>query len=400
MNKYTIVTEGTVSTLKILNFDKSDVGEYYAALSEKEASAPAHITLEVAPEVKIKEDLGEELTKHAHSELDFHVEASGNPQPIVTILHNGERIQSRAKVDVAEYDDTVSVRMKNLTMDDIGTIKIIAENASGVTQKEIRLNVIDVPSEPLELQAKNITKDSTTLLWHPPTETNGSPVVGYVIERKAVDSSRWRTIGKTDARTLRFEAQDLLSKQVYGFRVLALNEAGEGPPCQPVDIITKDEDAEITPEEVVSLETPDAPVAELDGTDAVVSWEPVPNGILYRLERKQDSSEWLELMTTGETTFVDTFLKEAGSYTYRVIAKNANAESAPSEESVPIFFGKPQEEIPDGIPEDEKEKVQDEQKPEKVDEIKEDGEVPETLEKPKEEEKAPEQVEEVEKKRK
>ncbi|EPB67835.1 immunoglobulin I-set domain protein [Ancylostoma ceylanicum] len=380
MNKYAIVTEGTVSTLKILNFDKSDAGEYYVALSEKETSAPAHITLEVAPEVKIKEDLGEELTKTAHTDLDFHVEASGNPQPTVTILHNGERIQSRAKVDVAEYDDTVSVRMKNLTMDDIGTIKIIAENASGVAQKEIRLNVIDLPSEPLELQAKNITKDSTMLFWQPPTETNGSPVIGYVIERKSVDSNRWRTIGKTDARTLAFEAQDLLSKQVYGFRVLAVNEAGEGPPCHPIDIITKDEDA-IIPEEVVSLETPEAPIAELDGTDAVVSWTPVPNGILYRLERRQDLSEWMELMTTGETKFVDTFLKESGSYTYRVTAKNANSESAPSEESAPIHLVK-EEKIPDGILEEEKEKPQDEsqetpkdeQKPEVVDDVKENGE--------------------------
>ncbi|ETN72288.1 hypothetical protein NECAME_13905 [Necator americanus] len=334
-NKYAIVMEDCVSTLKILNFDKSDIGEYYAALNEKDASAPAHLNLEVAPEIKILENIGENVVVHAHTEFDFHVEADGHPQPTVNILHNNSRVQSGPKVEVEEYENTFSVRMRDVTRDEIGTISITAENCAGVAHKEFHLDVIDVPSEPLELKATNTTQQSTTLSWKVPTETNGAPITGFIIERKAVDSSRWRTIGKTNARTLKFEAVDLLTMQVYGFRVIAVNEAGEGPPCHPVDVLISEEETESDGTSSVSLNKPDAPTAELEGKKAVISWNPIEDAILYRLEQKHDFGEWEEVATIHETSFVNSLEKD-GSYTYRVIATNSFSESNPSEESIPI----------------------------------------------------------------
>ncbi|VDM65028.1 unnamed protein product, partial [Strongylus vulgaris] len=337
MNKYLIETIDCTSTLVILNFDRSDVGDYYAVLSEKESSAPAHIELEVAPEIKITENLGEQITLHADAELDFHVEAYGNPQPLITILHKNERIQSRPEVNVEEYEDVLSVRMKNLTQNDIGTIRITAENVAGTAQKELSLNVIDVPSEPLDLEAREITAESTILSWSPPEEENGADVTSYVIERRAVESNRWRTVGKTDANTFVFKAEGLMSKQVYGFRVMAVNEVGEGPPSQLIDIITLEEEAVdgVLPE-LVLLDAPGAPSVERDEGKITVAWNPVMDAMVYRLERRDESNDWLEVVTIDKTTFVDRSLQKSGTYRYRVIAENPNAESKPSGESAPV----------------------------------------------------------------
>ncbi|WKY09398.1 hypothetical protein Q1695_002061 [Nippostrongylus brasiliensis] len=238
-SKFIMTTSGCSSTLEIRNFEKTDIGNYTAALNDKEVSAPAHVTLEVAPEVKIREDLEEELVLQAHEELMFHVEVEGHPLPSLTVLHKGVRIQTRATVE--EYDNVMSIRMKDLARDDCGVVKITAENEFGVAEREIRLTVIDVPSEPLSLSASGTTVDSTKLSWSHPEKTNGAPVTAFVIERKAVDSNRWRQIGKTNGNTLEFEATELFSNQVYGFRIIAVNSAGQGPPSQSIDVLTLEE---------------------------------------------------------------------------------------------------------------------------------------------------------------
>ncbi|VDL74392.1 unnamed protein product [Nippostrongylus brasiliensis] len=238
-NKFIVTTSGCSSTLEIRNFEKTDIGNYTAALNDKEVSAPAHVTLEVAPVVKIREDLEEELVLQAHEELMFHVEVEGYPLPSFTVLHKGVRIQTRATVE--EYDNVMSIRMKDLARDDCGVVKIIAENEFGVAEREIRLTVLDVPSEPLCLSACATTTDSTKLSWSHPEKTNGAPVTAFIIERKAVDSNRWRQIGKTNGNTLEFEATELFSNQVYGFRIIAVNSAGEGPPSQSINVLTFEE---------------------------------------------------------------------------------------------------------------------------------------------------------------
>ncbi|KAK5977936.1 Fibronectin type III domain protein, partial [Trichostrongylus colubriformis] len=334
-NKYVIINSGNTSLLEIRNVDKHDVGEYTAALNEKEVSAPAHLKLEVAPEITIQEHLEDEVVFNTHAQLAFHVEVTGYPTPTVTILHRDSRIQNRASVE--EYDNIVSVRMKNLSREDCGTVKITAENEIGAVHKEICLTVLDVPSEPLGLTASQTTTESTVLSWNNPEKTNGAPITGFIIERKAVDSNRWRPVGKTTADTTRFEAKDLFSSQVYGFRVIALNSVGEGPPSHSIDVLTN-EDEEYSESSLLSvLDTPDVPEANLDGAAVQLSWRAVPDANVYHVERQHDEGDWQEIAKIDGTNFVDSSMPQSGSYRYRVLAKGLTAESRPSDSTAPLL---------------------------------------------------------------
>ncbi|KJH43328.1 kinase domain protein [Dictyocaulus viviparus] len=264
-NKYMVITSGCSSVLKIQNFGKNDIGSYHVALNEKEVSATAHLRLEVVPEIRIHEQYEEEIILNIHEELAFHVEVSAFPVATVTILHNDLRVQNRALVE--QYDDITSVRMKNLTVDDCGIIKIIAENAIGIAERKFHVTVMDVPAEPINLNAKETTSNSTILSWSYAATPYSAPVTEFIVERKSADSNRWRIIGKTKANTLSFEADDLLSKQVYGFRVTAVNSVGEGPASHPIDVLTLD-DEELQEEfskdsllEASVLDSHDAPLA-------------------------------------------------------------------------------------------------------------------------------------------
>ncbi|XGW01160.1 hypothetical protein V3C99_013825, partial [Haemonchus contortus] len=334
-DKYIIATSSNTSTLEIHNTEKGDIGDYWAALNELEVSAPARLTLLVAPDIIIRENLKDEVELKTHEELAFHVEAVGYPNPAVTILHKDSRIQNRATVE--EYDNVTSVRMKNLNRDDCGTVKITAENSVGTVHKEIRLTVLDVPSEPLDLNSSETTMDSTILSWSGPERTNGAPITGFIIERKAVDSSRWRSIGRTDGNTFCFKATNLFSGQTYGFRVIAVNSVGEGSPSLSIDVNTvADAEPEVVTTDTLLLQTPVAPEAVLDGAKAVLSWAPVPNADLYHLERQCDDDEWLEIAQIEQTDFIDSLVSKDGSYRYRVIARNPMGASIPSNSSATL----------------------------------------------------------------
>ncbi|PIO69784.1 immunoglobulin I-set domain protein, partial [Teladorsagia circumcincta] len=345
-NKYAITTSGNTSVLEIRNIDKSDIGEYKAALNEKEISAPAHLKLEVAPEITIRENLEDEVVFKAHEELAFHVEVIGHPQPTVNIVHKDSRIQNRASVE--EYDNVVSVRMKNLSRNDCGIVKITAENQVGAVHKEVSLVVLDVPSEPLDLSSAETTVNSTMLSWNNPEKANGAPITGFIIERKAVDSNRWRPIGRTNANTMQFEATDLFSSQVYGFRVIAVNSVGEGPPSHSIDVLTKDdEESRLDSSEsslVSLLETPETPEANLDGAKVTLSWNAVPDANIYQLERQRNGGDWLEIAKIERTNFVDSSIPRNGTYCYRVIARSFTAESYPSGSTTPLVIVLPPEE--------------------------------------------------------
>ncbi|VDO30615.1 unnamed protein product [Heligmosomoides polygyrus] len=230
--------------------------------------------------------------------------------------------------------------MKNLVREDCGVVKITAKNEFGETHKEIRLTVIDVPSEPLVLVASDTTMDSTTLSWSHPEKMNGAPLTGFIIERKAVDSNRWRLVGKTNASTLKFLATDLFSNQVYSFRIIAVNSAGEGPPSQTVDVpTTKDKERKLDLSEsslLPLLETPEIPDAKLEGNEITLSWNPVAEADSYIVERLSNNEGWLRIASIDKTNFLDRSLLENGTYRYRIKAEGNGEMLSLSDSTGPL----------------------------------------------------------------
>ena len=50
------------------------------------------------------------------------------------------------------------------------------------------------PSAPRELKFGDITKDSVHLTWEPPEDDGGSPLTGYVIEKREVSRKTWTKV--------------------------------------------------------------------------------------------------------------------------------------------------------------------------------------------------------------
>ena len=98
-------------------------------------------------------------------------------------------------------------------------------------------NFLDAPAKPEgPVELSNITKDSVTLAWQPPSKDGGTPLTGYIIEQRDKRRTQWTKAGSVDKDTTTFVASKLLEDNEYVFRVTAVNAEGESEPLESTDV--------------------------------------------------------------------------------------------------------------------------------------------------------------------
>ena len=90
----------------------------------------------------------------------------------------------------------------------------------------------DKPDAPGQPSISNITASSMTLNWSVPSSDGGSPVTGYLIEKKDRFSSRWSRVNDYSTQDVEFIVSGLKQGSEYEFRVAAENKAGVGKPSE------------------------------------------------------------------------------------------------------------------------------------------------------------------------
>ena len=88
----------------------------------------------------------------------------------------------------------------------------------------------DEPGAPGRPEATDWDKDHVDLRWTPPLKDGGSPITGYVIEKREKGSPRWVKAGETGPDECKGRAENLDEGAEYEFRVRAINAAGPGEP--------------------------------------------------------------------------------------------------------------------------------------------------------------------------
>ena len=97
----------------------------------------------------------------------------------------------------------------------------------------------DVPGPPLgPFEISGVCDSSLTIQWNPPETDGGSPITGYMMERREAFKKAWQKIGQTEAYETEMEVTALKKGTAYFFRVSAVNAAGPGEPLSPDEPIT------------------------------------------------------------------------------------------------------------------------------------------------------------------
>ena len=89
----------------------------------------------------------------------------------------------------------------------------------------------DAPDMP---KVDGTTKDSVSLSWNKPMNTGGSPIQGYIIEKKGPGDADFKPVNNSPVSDTKFTVPNLNEGDEYQFRVRAVNDAGESEPSKPV----------------------------------------------------------------------------------------------------------------------------------------------------------------------
>ncbi|XP_076000946.1 obscurin isoform X7 [Genypterus blacodes] len=95
-----------------------------------------------------------------------------------------------------------------------------------------KLTIITVPDPPEDPEVLSKTTQSVALSWFTPLHDGGSPILGYRVEMRLVDSALWLPCHSDPVCNTEFVVENLMPESSYRFRVAAINRAGTGEPVE------------------------------------------------------------------------------------------------------------------------------------------------------------------------
>lgn len=91
-------------------------------------------------------------------------------------------------------------------------------------------NPFDEPDKPGTPEITDYDKDFVELKWDKPENDGGSPITGYIIEKRDKFNPNWEKCAEVDGDATVGKVNDLIEGTPYEFRIRAVNKAGPGEP--------------------------------------------------------------------------------------------------------------------------------------------------------------------------
>uniref|UniRef100_A0A665W1T1 Myosin-binding protein C, slow-type n=1 Tax=Echeneis naucrates TaxID=173247 RepID=A0A665W1T1_ECHNA len=308
-----------------------DAGEYTFVPEGYSQSLAAKVHIIDPPRVHL-ESLNfpdNTVTIVAGNKLRLEIPISGEPAPRVVWM-KGERVilDSGHRVRAETYGDQTSLTIDVTEREDTGNYKIVLQNEAGEATASIKVKVVDIPDPPEAPLVPVVGGDWCSMTWEPPKYDGASPILGYFIERKKKQSSRWMRLNFDLIKETSSELKKMIEGVPYEARVFAVNAIGVSKPSEPSKAFTP---LAVTSEPTMLV------VDDVTDTTVTVKWRP-PETIGaagldgYLVEYCIEGSESASIKPkthTEKTRYTITGLSPGCKILVRVKAVNAAGESAP-----------------------------------------------------------------------
>ncbi|XP_051857800.1 myosin-binding protein C, slow-type isoform X2 [Antechinus flavipes] len=230
-----VVHKGKIHKLVIASALIEDEGEYVFTPDAYNIPLTAKVHVIDPPKIYLDGlDADNTVTVIAGSKLRLEIPVSGEPAPKVmwsradkAIAEGGGRIRSES------YPDSSTLVIDVAEREDSGVYNINLKNEAGEAHASIKIKVVDIPDPPLAPNVSDVGDDWCIMNWEPPANDGGSPILGYFIERKKKQSSRWMRLNFDLIKETTFEPKKMIEGVAYEVRIFAVNAIGISKPSMP-----------------------------------------------------------------------------------------------------------------------------------------------------------------------
>ncbi|XP_072408096.1 myosin-binding protein C, slow-type isoform X3 [Chiloscyllium punctatum] len=175
-----------------------------------------------------------EIVVVAGNKLRLDIPVTGEPMPRIVWMKGEKAImETGGRVRAESFPDHTSLVIDLAEKDDSGSYKIVVQNEAGEDSAQLKIKVVDIPDAPAPPIVTEVGGDWCTMMWNPPDYDGSSPILGYIIERKKKQSSRWMRLNFDLCKEMTFEPKNMIEGIPYEVRVFAVNTIGMSKPSEP-----------------------------------------------------------------------------------------------------------------------------------------------------------------------
>uniref|UniRef100_A0A673GZX0 Immunoglobulin-like and fibronectin type III domain-containing protein 1 n=1 Tax=Sinocyclocheilus rhinocerous TaxID=307959 RepID=A0A673GZX0_9TELE len=193
------------------------------------------------------------------------------------------------------------------------------------------------PGQPSAPKVASAFKNCINLAWTPPTNTGGTSILGYNLEKRKKGSNLWGQVNPTDQpiQAKKYAVNDVVKGMEYEFRVSAINISGAGEPSIPSEFVFA-RDPKKPPGKVIYFKVTDSTYTTLSLSWTKPKEEPgvqdEAKGYFIDV-RPAENTEWDRCNTNAiiMTSYTVKGLKSMAMYWVRLIAVNEGGEGEPQE---------------------------------------------------------------------
>ncbi|KAJ8395357.1 hypothetical protein AAFF_G00033420 [Aldrovandia affinis] len=215
---------------------------------------------------------------------------------------------------------------------------ITAEGVSDLMETEdIQAGTKAYPGPPSAPKVVSAFKECINLSWTGPTNTGGTSILGYTLEKRKKGSNLWSTVNPAEEliKENAYEVKDVIEGLQYEFRLSAINFSGAGESSTPSEFVYA-RDPKKPPGKVNDLKVTDSnyDILCLAWTKPreTVGVQDEAKGFFVEI-RPAENPEWHRCNTNpiSMTSYTVKGLKSMAMYWARVIATNDGGEGEPQD---------------------------------------------------------------------
>uniref|UniRef100_A0A8C3BLM0 Titin n=1 Tax=Cairina moschata TaxID=8855 RepID=A0A8C3BLM0_CAIMO len=240
--RHKIETDNYSTVLTIKDCVRKDTGEYLLTVSNSAGSKTValHLTVLDVPGPPTGPINILEVTPE-HMVISWRPPKDDGGSPIINYIVEKRQSKKETWGVVSSGTSHTKIKIPRLQKGCEYIFRVRAENKIGIgapldSEPTVAKHMFDPPSPPGKPTVYDITENAATVSWTLPKSDGGTPITGYVLERREA-SGKWVRVNKTPILDMKYRVTGLFEGNTYEFRVFAENMVGLSKPSPSSDPI-------------------------------------------------------------------------------------------------------------------------------------------------------------------